>query len=866
MATTTTVAKTTSSYLNGLLYGVKWVGTVSFSFTDSASDYEANYGNNEPLTNFAQVSVADMQAMRAVLLGQPATGAGGNAVMHGMGVANFTLLDIVDAGTNGADIRIGQSSKPGTSYAYMPSGGVGGDVWIGTAYAGTSNDYRNPVLGNYAYLTLAHELGHALGLKHAQEAGGVAGVAVPADRDDLEFTIMSYRSYIGGPTSGYTFDQWSAPQGFMMLDIAALQQMYGANFAYRSGDNTYGWNAQTGELLVDGVGQGQPGGNKVFETLWDGGGHDTYDLANYTTNLAVDLAPGGWSTLSAAQLANLGNGHLARANVFNAMLYNGNTASLVEDVKGGSGNDTILGNQADNHLWGNGGNDSLVGGLGADTLVGGAGLNTLYGGAGDDIYVVANAADVVREDANAGIDMVLASASLVLAANVENLVLAGSTDLNGTGNTLANRITGNAGSNILDGGGGADTLAGGAGDDIYLINALGVVVQEAAGEGVDLVRAGISCVLADNVENLTLLGTAALAGTGNALDNVILGNAGANSLSGGLGQDSLDGGAGNDTLAGGDGTNTLAGGLGNDTYIISSLTDVVREDASAGTDLVLATVSHALAANVENLTLTGSADLVGTGNALANVILGNGGNNLLSGLDGNDSLTAGAGNDTLDGGAGNDSMAGGLGNDTYVVDSATDLVSEAASAGTDLVLAAISHTLAANVENLTLTGAGNLNGTGNALANLLTGNGGNNLLAGGAGLDTLLGGAGLDTLLGGAGADVLAGGDGADSFRFASSGEGLDSILDFAGGSDRFEFSAAGFGGGLAQGMNLLTTGHLAINSAGSAVGSAAQFIFSTTTHVLSWDSNGSGAGGLVALAQVQDTASLSASDFFVIA
>ena len=245
-------------------------------------------------------------------------------------------------------------------------------------------------------------------------------------------------------------------------------------------------------------------------------------------------------------------------------------------------------------------------------------------------------------------------------------------------------LIGNAGNNVLSGGAGNDAMSGGAGNDIYVVDSAGDTVTEGAGAGIDTVQSSISYTLGANVENLTLTGTGAINATGNTDDNTLIGNAGNNVLSGGAGNDSMSGGAGNDT------------------YVVDSAGDTVTEAASAGTDTVQASISYALGANVENLTLTGTGAIDATGNTLNNTLTGNAGNNV------------------LDGGAGNDTMAGGAGNDTYVVDAAGDIVTEAAGAGTDTVQSSISYTLGANVENLTLTGS--INATGNTLDNTLTGN------------------------------------------------------------------------------------------------------------------------------------------------
>jgi Ca2+-binding RTX toxin-like protein len=249
-------------------------------------------------------------------------------------------------------------------------------------------------------------------------------------------------------------------------------------------------------------------------------------------------------------------------------------------------------------------------------------------------------------------------------------------------------------------------------------------------------------------------------------------------LYGTSGTDTLIGGVGNDYLDGLGGADQLRGAAGDDTYVVDNTGDAVVENANEGQDTILSSVAYTLPGNVENLTLTGTVKLNGTGNALDNLLTGNSDINRLSGA---------AGNDTLDGGAGIDTLIGGTGDDTYVVDSTTDTITENSGEGTDLILSSVTYNMAtlSNVENLTLAGAASINATGNSLANALTGNGSANSILGGSGDDTLSGGGGNDTLDGGAGNDRMLGGSGDDQYAVADAGdvvveqagEGIDTVV-----------------------------------------------------------------------------------------
>ena len=260
--------------------------------------------------------------------------------------------------------------------------------------------------------------------------------------------------------------------------------------------------------------------------------------------------------------------------------------------------------------------------------------------------------------------------------------------------------------------------------------------------------------------------------------------------------DTITGTPNADTLDGGAGADMLIGLAGDDVYIVDDVGDVVREAASGGTDVVRSSVNFVLRGEVENLTLTGSAAINGRGNTLDNEITGNAGVNRLDGGDGAD---------TLDGGAGADGLVGGAGNDIYIVDDVGDVVREAASGGTDLVVSSVSHSLRSEVEHLTLTGSATINGRGNTLDNQITGNDGVNRLDGGDGADTLDGGAGADVLVGGAGNDIYIVDHIGDVVR-ENAGGGTDLVFSSVTHTLRSEVE------------NLILTGSAAINGRGNTL------------------------------------------------
>lgn len=602
------VSRSGNAYVDGILGDYKWgTSNLTYSFPTSASFY-GSYSSGEPSSNFGALNAAQIQAAKAAFASYAA-------------IANLTFTQVTESSTTHGDLRVAMSDLPATAWGYYPSTAAsGGDVWMNKS----TGYYNSPVKGNYAYISFLHEIGHAFGLEHPQDNN------MPSSRDSIEYTVMSYRSYVGAPLQNYTNETWGFAQTLMMYDIAAIQHMYGANFTTNAGSSVYTWSPTTGQMSINGVGQGAPGGNRILMTVWDGGGVDTYDLSNYSTNLKIDLNPGAWTTTSAEQLARLttNGSKLAIGNIANALLYNGDLRSLIENAEGGSGNDTIVGNVADNTLWGNGGADTLTGGDGDDLLYGGSGGDRLEGGNGLDSvsYLEATArvvVDLASPSLNGGeaTGDTYSSIEQVIGSNFDDS-LSGDSAANGLGGFAGNdTLNGRAGNDVLVGGDGNDVLNGGAGADrleggngvdtadysAALLNSL--LSLSVSGVTVDLMAPSVNTGEAAGdtfffVENLT--GSAfndVLRGDDGA--NVINGMGGTNALQGRGGNDTLIGGIGNDKLEGDAGADTLTGGLGFDTFIFVATSDSPMTGRDTITDFLSLTDKIDLKAIDANTTLAG---------------------------------------------------------------------------------------------------------------------------------------------------------------------------------------------------------------------------------------------------------------------
>ena len=797
------VNKLNNADVDALLWGYKWNTTsLTYSFPTSADEY-TGYASivgfqefNAAQKIFTQRALANIASFSGLTFTEDAAG-GDPAVLR---FAEATSINYTDdplvAGYTGLHV-VGSS---GTAEASPPALAYNGSPPLTPAYSQgdgwhTPGKYENPVPGTFAFAAgIMHELGHNLGLKHGHDGHTMHGVtfpALPSDHDSQEYSIMTYRESPGSNLGSiYAIN---LPTTYMMDDIAALQYLYGANYSHRSTATTYSWDPTNGSFVIfDNTGaQGTtPNANVVFMTIWDGGGTDTYDFSNYTTNLKVSLVPGGYTNLG-GQLANLGNdtpGNVtvfARGNIFNALQDPNNPTeilSLIENAIGGTGNDEIVGNIVANTLTGGGGNDQITGGAGNDTMYGGTGndvflaitgVDTANGDGGDDaiyftsvdggVYDGGTGNDTVSffGDANVYGDYDLSAPSFTTAfggtfSNFENIIGSDNAETL-IGSNADNSLSGAGGNDNINGGLGNDQLFGGEGDDVVFADG-GDTMKGAGGEDV-LVLSSIAAAGyfdgefgSDTVVFTSLAAmvatydlsianfTTPLGGTFQGFENIrgtggaetMLGNDVANRLEGGGGNDVLYGRDGDDTLIGGAGTDQMFGQGGNDTYI-EPIGDGVYEAADQGDDTVEISATYSIAAlpNIENISLKGTGNFNATGNVARNRLTGNSGASFIYEL-----LNEGT--------------------DTIRSDTTFDISTQA------------------NFENIELTGLASINATGNTLANRLTGNAGNN---------TLSGGAGNDTLSGGEGNDRSEGGLDADTYLFAFFTGGADTIFE-TGGAD----------------------------------------------------------------------------------
>ncbi len=789
MPATSGVSLTGNADIDGVLSGIKWASpNLTYSFPTAGSQYEYSEPGFEAMNATQQTAVRSILSMIA-------------------SYTSLTFTEVTETTTTHGTIRFAEENDAGTAYAYFPSADVrGGDVWLNHV------DYNSPVKGTYSYATFIHEIGHALGLDHGQD--GL--LALPTDHDTLEYSVMTYRSFVGADLFGYTVKPGSYPTTLMLDDIAALQYMYGANYSTNAGNTTYTWSTTTGEMFVNGAGQGANTTNTVFMTLWDGGGVDTYDFSNYATNLSVDLSPGGWTTTSTAQLADLGwaffSNELARGNIANAYLYGGNVASLIENAVGGSGNDSIIGNQANNALSGGNGNDTLNGADGNDTLTGGAGNDIIIGGNGVDYCV--------------------------LAVNLVNCVV--------TYNSSAMQF-------LLTSALGTDTVSGveyftfldGTYSAASLISGVSPPVDTAAPTLVSASPADNATSVAANSNLVLNFSENVFAGAGTIVIRTAAGAAVATINAADSAQVSIAGG----TVT----INPVSDLAQGQSYYVTIGADAFRDAASN----YYAGIASSTAFNFTTYQPAPPpppAPTVINGTSSANTLNGTGGSDTINGLGGNDTLNGLDGNDTLDGGVGRDTMAGGLGDDTYVVDNTSDKVTEQANAGTDTVRSSVKFTLGSNIENLVLTGSSGLSGTGNGLANVLTGNSGANALSGQAGDDTLYGKLGNDSLSGGAGRDIFV-------FDTAIGRTNIDKISDFSVVDDTMALSVAVF--------KALQVGSLSAEAfyKGTAAADASdRIIYNSSTGALYYDPDGVGGTAQQQIATLSKNLGLTAADFLLIA
>jgi Ca2+-binding RTX toxin-like protein len=871
-------------------------GPVAYSLSDDAGGHFAIDPETGVVT-VAAVSLLDYETATSHAIIVQATDPSGAYSTQSFTVAVENAAPVaVDVDPNANSVMEGSANGTAVGITVQAADPNGGPATFSLAWDGGSRFAIDPVTG---VVTIKNGY-----LFDYDEAQSYSFVIATTDAQGA-YSETSFFVDVIQRTSGVTINGTEA-RDF----IAATSTPPGQPFPTDFGDTINGLGGD--DIIIALAGDDVVNGGEGIDEIWGEGGNDTLN-----GDAGDDILLGGLGddTLEGGEGSDTASYYTAIQSIFVNMTLAQNQAT--GDAIGTDqliGVENVMGSASHDAITGDAGNNVIEGYIGHDLLAGGDGIDT---------------ASYLHADSAVNVDLSRTNFQNTLGAGFDRLSgfenLTGSTfDDTLKGDANVNTLRGLSGHDLLEGGGGADILVGGSGDDTYIVDALDIIDETVPNDGADTVRSSKTYSLGSpqvlgNVENLTLTGDNNISGTGNALGNVLTGNSGNNVLDsgdgndlvlGGSGGDTLRGGAGEDNLDGGSGSDTMIGGLGSDSYIVDSSGDVVDEIGGDGAfDWVQSSRTFSLAdtsqvrGDVELLTLLGTGNINGTGNALANIITGNSGNNVLAGLDGADQLHGGGGTDTasyaassaavdvslttglgagghaegdtlegianLTGSASSDTLEGNDGNNVLAGGAngaqgdTVSYANAAAGVAVNLSLTGSQNTLGSGVD--TLTGFENLNGS--AHADTLTGNGGANVLSGGAGNDALRGNSGGDTLIGGMGDDTLTGGAGADTFVFNLPSEGIDSLTDFASGTDSIQVSASGFGGNLVAGApaTLLTVADLA---GVSEAGSDGYFIHDNAgadAGTVYWDVTGEDAADAVVIARLQPSATLQATDFTVV-
>ena len=514
-------------------------------------------------------------------------------------------------GGDGDDILAGSSGND------WLEGGTGQDTAI---FTGAPSSYVIRSVGVNSYTVTDNRTGYS------------EGVDTVTDVEILSFPYLGTISLSTDGPRAFIYGSSSNDVVSAAKTIAGQPKPTdGSDIIYTFGGNDIIDGGAGADIMFGGDGNDtyivEDAGDQVFEA--DVGGDDIVKASiSYTLPVGVET------------LILTGTGAIDGTGNYLNNKITGNEAANV--LIGYGGNDSLLGMGGDDVLWGSeNGNDKLDGGAGNDLMHGDLGGDLILGGAGNDTsdYQDSSEAVTIKLGALTGGYVVGAGGDAQgdRLQSVENILGSAYSDTL-VGDKTANQLVGNNGADVLKGGGGDDLLQGGADDDI---------LQGGAGD--DIVDGG------DGSDNLSgAQGSDQLIGglgedklDGGQGADLLDGGDGADSLNGGSENDALWGGAGADKLDGGTGADEMHGGADNDIYVVDNLGDQVVEAADEGVDLVNASVSFSLGSDIERLTLTGTADIDGAGNALDNVIKGNVGNNILTGGAGKDTLTGGAGQDTF---------------------------------------------------------------------------------------------------------------------------------------------------------------------------------------------------------------------------